>query len=301
MKTKTLLEMLTYKRPEGTVTQTIFCERFIEPVFGDPDRHGNYIHMVYNPDGSEPNVCFTAHHDTVHKLEGLQKVTYDKHLGVAYVESSNCLGADCTTGIWLILGMIEAKVPGVYVIHAAEEVGCLGSEALIKDKPDWLWGLDAVISFDRYGTKSVITHQMGLRTASDEFAESLAGVLGLEMEPDPYGAYTDSNEYIRDVSECTNLSVGYYDQHTPNEHQDINFARVLLDALVSADWSKLVFLRDRSLEDFYDPFRGEPETLEGVVYEYGDEVAELLESWGYSAEGLLEDIGYMKNSKRYIG
>ena len=53
--------------------------------------------------------------------------------------TSSCLGADCTTGIWLIMNMIEAKViEGVYVIHAAEEVGCKGSRALVADDPEWL-------------------------------------------------------------------------------------------------------------------------------------------------------------------
>lgn len=282
----TLLEMLKYKRPEGTATQKIFCERFLEPVFGYPDKFGNYIHTVYNEDGSHPNLCFTAHHDTVHKTEGLQKVIYDTVMGVAYTEGSNCLGADCTTGIWLILGMIECGVSGVYVVHAAEEVGCLGSGHLVSSSPDWLDKLDAVISFDRYGTKSVITHQLGYRTASDEFAESFALALDLDLKPDPYGAYTDSNEYIERVLECTNISVGYYDQHTPKELQDIVFAEDLLDALVSADWSKLVFARELS-----EPFEND---VVDIIYNNPEEVAELLESWGYTAEGLLEDIGYLK-------
>ena len=58
-----LIEMLRYKRPEGSVTQREFCKRFLEPTFGRPDKHGNYIHIV----GDKPNLCFTAHHDTVHK------------------------------------------------------------------------------------------------------------------------------------------------------------------------------------------------------------------------------------------
>ena len=65
-----LIEMLGYKRPEGTATQREFCERFLEPIFGLPDIHGNYIHMI----GDKPRLCFTAHHDTVHKTEGLQKL-----------------------------------------------------------------------------------------------------------------------------------------------------------------------------------------------------------------------------------
>jgi hypothetical protein len=44
---------------------------------------------------------------------------------------SNCLGADCTTGVWLILEMIKANVPGVYVIHSDEEVGGKGARDMV--------------------------------------------------------------------------------------------------------------------------------------------------------------------------
>ena len=63
-----LVEMLRYKRPEGSATQRAFCKRFLEPTFGKPDQFGNYIKII----GDEPNLCFTAHHDTVHKDDGFR-------------------------------------------------------------------------------------------------------------------------------------------------------------------------------------------------------------------------------------
>ena len=36
-----LVEMLRYKRPEGSDTQKAFCKRFLEPTFGKPDQFGN--------------------------------------------------------------------------------------------------------------------------------------------------------------------------------------------------------------------------------------------------------------------
>jgi len=306
--TELLLSMLSYKRPEGTMTQKIFCERFLQPVMGDPDLSGNYIHVVYNSDGSSPNICFTAHHDTVHKTEGMQKVLYDPHLDVAYVDHDECLGADCTTGIFLVLRMIEAKVPGIYVVHAGEEIGCVGSTALIRDYPSWLMNTDAVISFDRYGTKSVITHQMGRRTASESFAESLAEVLGMpNLLPDPDGSYTDSNEYVDVVGECTNLSVGYYSQHTKKEYQDVAYAIELKDALITADWSKLRFERlagSLEYDGYYGGYTGrgwksanrpaEDDTayanIAELIYDKPDEVAALLELWGFNVADLEDGI-----------
>jgi hypothetical protein len=305
--TELLLKLMSYKRPEGTMTQRIFCERFLEPVMGAPDTDGNYVHVVYNADGSVPNLCFTAHHDTVHKTEGLQKVLYDPHLEIAYVEHGECMGADCTTGIWLILKMIESCVPGTYVIHAGEEIGCIGSTALVKNHPSWLYSTDAVISFDRFGTKSVITHQMGRRTSSESFAQSFRDALGtLPLLPDPAGSYTDSNEYVDVVGECTNISVGYYNQHTRNEYQDIEFALDLKDALITADWSKLKFERlAGSIE--YDDWAGysgrgwkavsnkkdqedEFTSISELIYDNPEGVAMLLESWGFNVEDLQSGI-----------
>jgi len=317
-----LIEMLRYKRPEGSLTQREFCKRFLEPTFGRPDDHGNYIHIV----GDKPNLCFTSHHDTVHKTDGMQKlVVTNDVVSVANTKESNCLGADCTTGVWLMLGMIEEGVEGVYVVHAAEEVGCKGSRALITDYPEWLDQLDAVISFDRYGDKSVITHQMGMRTASDAFAKSFAEALNLpQLEADDGGSYTDSNEYSGIVSECTNISVGYYGQHGVNETQDLDFADTLLTALCLADWTQLVFKRDPSIvEDtwgYSSKYSNKVDEenvcqLEQLVIDYPHKIAELLDGYGYTAYGLMEDCdiddvsaysSYMDDytarvSKKYFG
>lgn len=328
-----LLEMLRYKRPEGSVTQGIFCEKFLKPLFGEPDAHGNYIKLINYPNGGLPYLCFTAHHDTVHLTGGMQHVVVsgDKAKSV----DSNCLGADCTTGVWLILEMIKEEIPGIYVIHAGEEVGCKGSRALIKDSPDWLRHTKAVISFDRKGEESIITHQMGLRTASDEFAISLGEALNMPLlRPDDSGAYTDSNEYVDDVGECTNLSVGYLAQHTKNESQDIYFAYYLLEKIKEADWSKLVFKRQpgevdysyygayksrdwastyRYGDDYYGDgydgirktqsssvlnLRGElrnnnEKDLHDIIQDYPWELAELLDEWGIDAGFVMEKLEEM--------
>jgi len=294
--THKLIEMLRYMRPEGSETQLDFCDEFLEPAFGHPDALGNYTVQV----GVNPRLCFTAHHDTVHRTGGMQAVVVSNGVAsVADAVNSSCLGADCTTGIWLMLNMIEAGVHGTYVVHAAEEVGCKGSSGLVYDNREWLDYTDAVISFDRKGTDSVITHQMGIRTASDEFAKSFADALNLpQLKSDMHGSYTDSNEYARVVAECTNISVGYYNQHTVAETQDLEFAEVLLKHLLDADWTKIVISRDpMTYEDSWGYY-------EGSTYEYGkrevcdmvsvvednpEAVASLLESLGYSYQSLLDD------------
>ena len=201
--------------------------------------------------------------------------------------------------------MIHARVPGVYVIHAEEEVGCIGSRKMVRDRPDWLDDVEAVISFDRKGTDSIVTHQIGIRTCSDAFAKSLALAIDMPMKPDSGGVYTDSNEYIDVVGECTNISVGYLAQHTASECQDMEFLVELRDKLVSADWSKLVFSRQpmdsteydytgyRSKFDtrFYDGTGTEQDLILTLVYDYPEEIATYLYNLGFSADVIAEELG----------
>ena len=309
-----LVEMLQYMRPEGSNTQKNFCLEYLEPVFGKPDTYGNYIHHV----GVKPRICFTSHHDTVHKAEGMQKVVVnDNIITVADPKVSSCLGADCTTGIWLMLNMISEGVEGTYVVHAAEEIGCQGSKALVYDNPVWLDHTDAVISFDRYGTKSVITHQMGMRTASDAFAKSFSDALNMpQLVADDGGSYTDSNEYADIISECTNISVGYYSQHTTKETQSLVHAELLLTHLLQADWTKIVAERDPSVyESIYKPYsykdyrylesfdHDTSEDLVNLVLDYPDRVADMLANYGFTAEEVMKECNisadYFTND--YIG
>lgn len=300
-----LLEMLEYMRPEGSLAQKEFCERFLEPLMGKPDAHGNYILII----GDKPKVAFMAHHDTVHREGGKQKleITLDN----VVFSDANCLGADCTTGVWLITEMIQAGIEGVYVVHAGEEKGCIGSSALVKERPAWIKHVDAAISFDRKGTSSIITHQMGMRTASEAFSKSLEGILKLGLKSDDGGSYTDSNEYAYVVSECTNISVGYYNQHTKSEYQDLDFAYQLRDALIQADWSQLECKRVPSTleyadyygntsssysrrffsDSFWQPVRTGPMgDLVDVIEEYPEAVALLLSQLGYDAYDILDVV-----------
>lgn len=298
-----LVEMLAYKRPAYSDTEAEFCAKYIRPVFGLPDNSGNYIKVV----GHKPNVCFTAHYDTVHKTDGMQKIKVSGDIVTVDPKSgSNCLGADCTTGVYIILEMIKAKVPGTYVIHAAEEIGCVGSTALVQRNPKWLNRTDAVISFDRRGQDSIVTHQMGLRTCSDNFAISLDKILGLGMRPDDTGAYTDSNEYADIISECTNISVGYVGQHTKNESQDLWFLDTLVDSLIEADWSKLEFERDPDVKEYsydrdyraynwgntYNETKEEKELWEiyDILKDHTLKVAEWLQEQNITATELAEDL-----------
>lgn len=258
---ETYIEMLSYMRPAYTRYNHKFNRRYIQPVLGAPDQFGNYIKII----GDKPKISFMAHHDTVHYKSGRTSVKVEKDVASCYAQ--NCLGADDTSGVFIILSMIAANVPGVYVIHAAEEIGCVGSRALVNkwesirkdpnkvsEKTNGVYALfdhiDFAISLDRKGVTSIVTHQLGIRTCSDEFATSLSEVLGGGFFADSGGVYTDSNEYRKVIPECTNLSVGYYNMHSNSEYQDLNYLDYLVKHMIEADWSKLVKARDPSVEEY---------------------------------------------------
>lgn len=317
---RTIIEMFTYRRPRGSQSEAEFVERFLIPLGFVEDDHGNLILQI----GENPAILWSSHMDTVHSRGGRQTVHYDgKTLSLtrrSKREGSSCLGADDTAGVWLMTEMVKAGVEGLYIIHYGEESGCIGSSELAKH-PAFFDGIQAAIAFDRAGYEDVITHQTGRRTASDAFGRSLAGILGGRFAPSPDGVYTDTNEYADIIPECSNISVGYFRQHTTRETQDVPFLISLRDALVSADWSKLVIERDPS-EVEYDDFSyyGSPygsrsssrwgsfgfgrgassrEDTEDLIKTHPDIVASLLRDLGVTRAQIMDEIAaYYGNSLR---
>ncbi|WP_187971142.1 hypothetical protein [Aquibium microcysteis] len=302
---RTIIDMHTYMRPAGSLTETEFAERFLMPLGFERDRGQNLVLRI----GDSPSILWSSHMDTVHIREGRQKVHFDGTMLAltrdAKKGASNCLGADCTAGVWLMTEMVKAGVEGLYVIHHAEEEGCVGSSWLAKD-PAFFAGINAAIAFDRFGYESIITHQAGGKGASDEFAKSLAGILGGRFGIDRRGVYTDTNEYRELVPECTNISVGYFDQHTRWEHLDVRFLIGLRDTLVAADWGRLVIARDPNEQD-YDNFTGRSkwrsfsppaasdrrypgDDLEGMIKQYPDIAANILQAFGVSREDFMDQV-----------
>lgn len=286
------LEMLMFRRPAGSVYEEAFIHKYLtEPHKPIVDEYGNQIIDV----GSKPNIVWSSHTDTVHRTSGLQQIVVGKKDGHARVapnqKESNCLGADCTTGVWIMLEMIEAGIPGRYIFARAEERGMLGSSWLAKNTPEILNGIDAAIAFDRMGTNEVITHQ-GSCTASNEFATSLATILGGAYKPSPNGVYTDTKSYARIVPECTNIGVGYYRQHSVAESQDLNHLKWLRDRMVKFDASTLVFKRDPTVAPANDwGYGGGAWELDNWDWGWHDYVTLVRRNPTIVAR-ILEDHGY---------
>lgn len=302
------LAMLSYRRPHDSLTELAFIERFLSPLKLQSDGFGNLWRDV----GKNPSVLWSSHTDTVHRNDGIQALTVSED-GFMWTDDkdSSCLGADCTTGVYLMVQMIRAGVPGRYVFHRAEESGCQGSRYIATKTPEMLDGIEAAIAFDRYAYNSVITHQSGGRCCSESFATSLAHMLQaknskLSFSSDPNGVFTDTAEYTELVPECTNLSVGYLWQHGKEEVQNLPYLADLLKALrklTKADLDTLVIERDPTKQDYlYDPWEDERHCastkytrvysedrreLEEAVTWYPEAAALLLAELGYTADDIL--------------
>ncbi len=292
-----LFAMLQSCRPHGSITEHRFIERFLLPYGVDADGFGNLWLQI----GAAP-VLWSSHVDTCHRYDGTQSVeiSSDGIVRLAAASPSNCLGADCSAGVWLMTEMIEAGIPGRYVFHRGEERGGLGSHYVAECEAGRLNGIRAAIAFDRRGTHSVITHQRGTRSCSDDFANSLAYAIGLGHRCDPTGVFTDTANYTHLVGECTNVSVGYACEHTPAETLDLAYLLRLRDAMTAIDAAALVISRlageleyeaDLGYCDCED-VRWSPSSsaLYDLVRNHPAAVADFLEMGGVCADELAEFI-----------
>ena len=238
-----LCNMLQTMRPAWCSTETAFNQKWIAPLGAKRDSYGNWILRI-----GQSDVLWSSHTDTVHDVGGTQRIAYnDGVVKLARKEKiANCLGADCTTGVWIMREMALAKVPGLYIWHAAEECGGKGSGFIAKHTPKVLDGIKFAIAFDRKGCSSVITHQSGGRCASQSFVDSIAPMLPGNYRADDGGTFTDTASYTDIVPECTNLSVGYASQHTRKETQDLRHALALREAMFTFNEANLVVERDPS-------------------------------------------------------
>lgn len=242
----------------GSRTEQNFRNYFLFPLPNAWEDVSGNIHVIIEcADGSWPITIWSSHTDTVHRREGYQKIKYSKGIVTLDDLASNCLGADCTVGVWIMREMILAGVPGHYIFHWGEEKGCIGSGNLVKINPKLAKRAQCVIAFDRKGSDEVITYQRSRRTASDEFARSLALMLPPGYKPSDKGIYTDSAEYAELVPECTNLSVGYSKEHTDEESLNLGVPLKLVNSLIQKwDETKLVIVRDPSVKETPKQYQG---------------------------------------------
>jgi hypothetical protein len=266
--TAEMLEMLTLTRCHGSEGEQLFYKNYIAPLepttYTDPG--GNalaYVVQVGVPacDLSH-GILFSSHIDTVHSMTDpvRQDVMFDEQTQLVYKDDKRPLGADDAAGVWLMRRMISAGVPGTYIFHRGEERGGIGSRGMSLHHREFLAQFDIAIAFDRRGTNAIITEQMTGVCASQAFALALGDLLHaaqpeVDLHPDDTGVFTDTANYTDVISECTNISVGYENEHSGDEYLDIDYLRRLTDAFIAVFSDpkvrdKLPAKRDPSVVDY---------------------------------------------------
>lgn len=243
----TFLSLTTETYPHGHEEEVM---KYL-PVPGlQKDQWGNYYLIIGKSD-----TMFTSHIDTASRTKSAVRVmTYQDGGDEMFVtDGTSILGADDKAGVAVMLFMISHNIPGVYYFFIGEERGAVGSSKVAEnfDSIAHLRGMKKCISFDRRNYYSVITSQLSQSCCSAPFAESLCQTLnrgGLQLRLDNTGVFTDSASFMDLIPECTNISVGYFSEHTHQEMQNISYLQRLAKACISADWDNLVIKRRVGLD-----------------------------------------------------
>lgn len=249
-----LYEILRLKRGDGSIGEQMMIDKQIMPynpeVFRDPAGNILAYHIKV---GTGSKSLFSAHTDTVHGRAAamtIRPVLDNEHVNdIDLYKATNfvhakgdVLGADDGAGLWLLLEMIDAGIAGSYVLHRAEEVGGVGSRGMAFHHGLFLEQFDRAIAFDRKGVHSIITHQGFRRGCSDEFADALADALSCDtyfFGKDDGGVFTDTANYTDHIGETTNVSIGYYSEHTRDEKLNLHFLFNMRDQCLALDWENL--------------------------------------------------------------
>ena len=206
------------------------------------------------------DTLFVCHVDNY--CDSVQKVCHIFDGDHVKTDGRTILGADDKAGATILLTMISQQVPGHYVFFKAEEIGCLGSLDYKKNFYAQLIDYSKCVAFDRRGCSDLVYCQNNINCASLEFAYQLCHEMrqfGMDYMPSE-GNVTDSGSFKYLIPECVNLSVGYYNNHSFLEKQDLKFLEKLAYAACQMDWRKLKV--HRQLPNLREIVKVERETIE---------------------------------------
>jgi len=265
----TFISLVTETYPHGHEEEVV---PFISQAGLQKDEFGNYYKII-----GKSETMFTSHLDTADRKKSKVTIYSETENGQEHLMSdgTTILGADDKSGVAVMLYLIAHNIPGVYYFFIGEERGGIGSGKVssIFEKVEHLKGIKRCVSFDRRNYYSVITEQLGMECCSDEFAQALANqynAQGMKFSLDPTGIYTDSASFIDQIPECTNISVGYFDEHTTKESQNITFLEKLAKASVNIKWEELPTAKKIGLDEdilakygkFISDFKATPFNME---------------------------------------
>lgn len=208
------------------------------------DESGNYFIKI-----GESDTLFTSHLDNY--CEKKEKINHIIEGNIIKTDGKTILGGDNKAGVVTLLYMISKNIPGTYYFFLGEEPilsgGCWGSTQLVNKNSELLKKFKRAIAFDRKMTGSIITRQMAQECCSDDFADALVEEFskqGVSMQKDKTGYYTDTGNFIELIPECTNISIGVWNEHHTNEFVDITYTQKIAEAACRINWENLPTTRE---------------------------------------------------------
>jgi hypothetical protein len=261
------------------------------------DSQGNYYMEI-----GETESMFCCHLDTAAWEK--EKVTHDVFTtkkgdtGVG-TSGDTILGADDKAGVVILMNMIEHNIPGLYYFFIGEESGGVGSKGIVRREPKKFEKYKRCIAFDRRDYGSIITKQMGRACCSEKFADALIAQFDAANMPhkqDPFGVYTDSANFVDIISECTNLSVGYFNEHSISEVINITYLEELCEATLKVKWEELPAVREIKSLDSPNPVRGQKragdlddDTLEEIFFDVDDLLEEIIHMYCFNFDNFMPE------------
>lgn len=253
------------------------------------DKFGNYYIKI-----GESKTLFTCHLDNYCKEK--VKINHIINGNIISTDKKSILGGDNKAGVTAIIYLIEQRVPGFYYFFCGEEPiisgGCWGSSQIVRTNPKFLKGFDRAVAFDRKKTGSIITRQMAQQCCSDEFADYLISEFsknGVDMEKDTTGYYTDTGNFIELISECTNISIGVWNEHHENEYIDISYVEKVAKAASKIKWESSPKIRST------DPWATEDKQIQKSFNKFAN--TERDEKIFNKVKSSLEDNGFLLKTK----
>ena len=152
-------------------------------------------------------IAVCAHLDTVFPHPP-SEIYYDREQNVIW--SPDGAGHDDRAGVFMIMKLIEAGLRPHVIFTTDEEIGCIGSDELIKYECPFGDDIRYIIQLDRKGVDDCVFY-WGDNREFVKYVESFGFV-------ERYGSFTDIVILCPEWEiSGVNLSVGYRDEHTRQE------------------------------------------------------------------------------------
>jgi putative aminopeptidase FrvX len=228
---KSVLSVPTHSFQEDEMIEYLINYLFDKGYEYKIDELGNIYVVKGAINDGEYYPCVVAHTDTVHHIDTIN--IREEYLPNSKGEKSFSLkayndeglptgiGGDDKCGVFACLQLLEEFDVIKAAFFVSEEVGCIGSKSA---DANFFSNVGYAIQFDAPFNWMVTEYSMGVKLfdKSDDFFKKCDEVLNESFEGrQKYGSHPYTDVYALrskfDFS-CINISIGYYDYHTPEEY-----------------------------------------------------------------------------------